>query len=226
MFEAPGLNLINPDSEYDSASSYSSPNFSSNSSPNPASSSSGLMYASMGLSAISAITSAFSQSAALKARGDYEATIANTNSKIAAFQAKQEIEAGGVEANRKNLQTEGQVGEVRARQGASGVDVASGSNTLVRTAIQNAGAQDELTIRNNAARRAWGYETEAIQDTYKGQFAKLTAKAQSEQTLLNGGLSAISGSLAIESNYLRFARYMSGGGGGEANVPFPERSKN
>lgn len=210
------LNLIDPDNEYGSATAYPFPK-AAPASPNIGAET---MYASMGLSAISAITHAFSQSSAIKAQGDYEQTISNTNAKIANLQAKEAEQAGDLAAAKENSKTQQTVSAVRAAQGASGVDVSSGSSALVREAIQGAGVQDELTLRNNAARQAWGYKTEAIQDTFRGQFARLTSRAQSEQSLLSGGLSAISGPLAIESNYLRFSRYM-GGGSGSNTQPFP-----
>lgn len=185
-----------------------------------------LMYASMGLSAISAITNAFSQSAAIRAQGDYESSIAATNAKIADIQERQTLEQGDIEASRQNLKTQAIVGSARAAQGTSGVDVSSGSPALVRAGIAQVGAVDELTIRNNAARKAWGYQVESLQDNYQGQFAELTAKAKSFQTLLGGGLQAVSGPLAIESNYLGFKRYMGVQGsseveGGSAGLPFP-----
>lgn len=210
------LDLIDSGNEYGSASSYS---FAPIPTSAPASSvGANTMYASMGLSAIGAITSAFTQSAAYKAQGDYEATVANTNAKLAQLQSKQTLEAGDIEASRKDLQTQQAVGATRAQQGASGVDVASGSSALVRNSIQSVGQQDELTIRSNAQKQAWGYQTEAMQDTFKGKFAQLTASAESEQSILNGGLKAISGPLSIESNYLRWSRGMTG----TSKLPFPE----
>lgn len=184
------------------------------------------MYAGMALSAIGSVVNAFSQSAADKAQGGYESSIANTNAAIASVQARQTLETGDIEASRENLKTQQAIGSERAAQGASGVDVASGSSALTRIGTAGVGAIDELTIRNNAARQAWGYQTQALSDTYQGQFAELSATAKSQQSLLTGGLQAVSGPLAIESNYLRFARYMGVGGSSEVNrgnagVPFP-----
>lgn len=188
-----------------------------------------LMYASMGLSAIGAITNALSESASIRAQGSYESSIANTNAAIAAVQERQTLQAGDIQASRENLKTQGIIGSERATQGASGVDVSSGSAAAVRSSTAGIGAIDELTVRNNAARQAWGYQTEAIQDTYQGKFAELTAKAKSFQTILSGGLEAVSGPLAIEANYLRFQRYLGVKGsreleGGGAGVPFPSVS--
>lgn len=181
------------------------------------------MLSSMGISAIGAIATGLESSSATKAQGDYEASISRTNAAIAGVQQRQALQIGDIEASRKNIQTESTVGSERAAQGASGIDVASGSSALIRASTEGVGAIDELTIRNNAARQAWGYQTEAIQDTYQGQFAKLTASAKSQQALLTSGLQAISGPLAIESNYLRWSRYMGGGATG-SGVPFPNAS--
>lgn len=172
----------------------------------------GLMYASAGIGAISSIVGAFTQSSAYKAQGDIEASIARTNSNIAKLQSKEAIEQGEIEASREDIKTNQIVGSVRATQGASGIDVASGSSALVRNSITSVGDQDELTIRNNAQRRAFGYQAQALQETGRGEFAQLTAKAQSTQSLINGGLQAIQVPLGIYANSLRWQRFEGGGG--------------
>ena len=175
------------------------------------------MYASMGLSAIGAVLSGFEQSNAYKAQGVVEASIAATNAKISDLQSSEVLEQGNIAASRVDRRATQDQASILARQGASGTDVGSGSNALVRNAVKSNAVDDELTIRNNAQRQAWGYKMQATADAYRGQFAQLTAKAESEQTLLNSGLKAISGPLSIESNYLRWSRGM----GGNSSVPFP-----
>lgn len=173
------------------------------------------LYLSMGLSSLGNILNTITQVSAARARGEYESGIAQTNATIARIQAKQALEAGDVMASRANTKTRSIVGSVRAQQGASGIDINSGSSALVRNSVQAAGAEDELTIRTNAARRAWGYETEAIENTYRGQFAKLTAESEADQTLLTGGLKTVSGPFSI------WARSKTYGSGGTNNrLPF------
>lgn len=181
-----------------------------------------LMIPSMVISSAGSIATLLGQVRSAKAQGDYEQSIARTNTKLAEFQGKQVLEEGDIEASRERLKAELTQGAQRAAQGASGTDVNAGSNVLTRLSTENIGAMDELTIRNNAARRAWGYHTEAIQDTYKGQFARLTADAQVHQSILTGGLKAIEGPTSIYANYLRFSRWMQGGSGANTSVPFPE----
>jgi hypothetical protein len=185
---------------------------------------SSLMMGSAGMSAISSIAGAFEQSAAIKARGEYQSIIGGINAKIANLKSREVLEQGDIAASRQNLKTDATVGAERAIQGASGTDVATGSNALVRTATQGAGAMDELTIRNNAQRQAFGYQTEAISDTAAGQMAKFEASAQSKQTFLTGGLSAISEPMQMYSKYLYYQRWLGGTAGGGSGVPFPNAS--
>jgi len=214
----PSLDLIDPNNEFQSAASYQFPT----STPPKTNWAEGEMYGAMGVSALSALISGFSQSSAARAQGDIQASVARTNAAIARLQAKQTIEAGSAEASKINQRTAQTVGSLRAAQGASGIAVNSGSNALITNAVTGMGMQDELTIRNNAARRAWGFETQAIQDTYKGQFEQLTGNAAARQSLLTGGLKAISTPLAIESNYLRWSRSQ----GGITSTPFPDAGMN
>lgn len=171
----------------------------------------GGLYASMGASAASSILTGYSQARAYRAAGAYQQALAETNATMAETAAEQTIQAGGVAASRKNLETKARVGEELAQQGASGVSVGSGSAAMVRNATSLAGDIDELTIRNNASRAANGYKVQAIEDRYRGRFAQLTARSEANQSLINAGLGAISGPLAIQSNYLRYARMNTGG---------------
>lgn len=212
MFEAPAapsLDLIDPNNVYQSATAYDlKPNLATSFDTMPRNA----MYAAMGISAISSVITAIGSARAAKMQGDYEASIAATNARIARLQASQVLEAGDAEVSKELTKTSQTVGAVRAVQGASGTDVGKGSNVIVRGAIQEMGAMDALTIKNNAARQAWGLETEALQDTFKGQYAKLTAGVKAQQTILTGGLQAVSGPLGIESNYMRWSRSLRGGG--------------
>lgn len=180
---------------------------------------SGTMGASMLVGSISSIATAYSQSQALKSAGVYQNTIAQTNAKLAGVEAQQAVQQGDIAASKQNLQTQAAVGEAKAQQGTSGVDVGSGSAALVRLGATQAGLTNETTIRNNAQRQAWGYQVQATQDVYQGKFAQMSADNQAEQTLLSGGLQAVSGPLSTYSNYLMWARRS--GSVGTGTVPYP-----
>lgn len=180
---------------------------------------SNLMEASMATSAISSISTGFENAAAIKAQGAYASSIANTNAAMANLKAKQTLEAGDVAAGRAEAKTQVTIGAARAAGGASGIDVNKGSPAMTQASIATAGGIDVATIKNNAARAAWGYQTQGIEDTFQGQFETLTAKAKSEQTLATGGLQVIAGPLGMYSQSALWQyRY---GMKGQPGMPFP-----
>lgn len=170
-------------------------------------------------SAFSSIGSAYAQSRAISAQGDYQKAVADTNANLANIEGEQAIQAGDFAASRKSVETRNAVSTELARGGASGISVGSGSSALTRIGTDLAGKIDLLTIKNNAARQAWGYKTQALNDTFSGQISKMTAASRSQQTLLNGGLEAVRGPLSIYANsQLLQRRY----GGGNSDVPYPD----
>lgn len=181
------------------------------------SSAAGMTGAFMAISAISSISTAYSQSRALKAAGDYQETVANTNAEIANIETEQILSSADASVSRRDMARRAMIGSARARAGASGTDVNSGSNALITIGEDFAGKIDALTIRNNAARAAWGYKVQSQQDTFEGQFAKMTANNQAQQRLLTGGVQAIQEPIGIYSSYAKWSRSMSGG---RSEVPF------
>lgn len=186
-----------------------------------ASQSTAMMNASMAASAISPIVGTIQQVGAIKAQSSYAETIARTNAAMGKLKAFQAIEAGDVASARKASEVRQTVGSLKATQGGSGVDVNVGSPAATRSDIEKAGAIDVLTIKNNATRAAWGYETQSIEDTFQGQMTRLTGNVKAQQSIASGGLQAISGPLSIYGNYLRWSRYMGGGGGGGSGIVMP-----
>lgn len=180
------------------------------------------MDASMATSSFSALAGGFENAAALKAQGSYASSIANTNAAMANLKASQITQAGDIEASRKNLEAEGAAGTARAMEGGSGVDVNKGSPLQLQAGIRTAGAIDENTIRLNAARSAWGYQTQATEEQYTGQMEQLTAKQRAIQSLATGGIQAIAGPMGMyaQSSLWQY-RY---GLKGQSGVPFPGQS--
>ncbi len=128
-----------------------------------------------------------------EAMGRYEKSAFDENARIAGLQATDATARGDVEAGRVHLDTTQRMGATKAALASQGVDVGSGSALDVQASEAGLGALDEMMVRNNAAREAWGYSTEAINFRKQGELAELggknTAKAykaQSVSTLLTG----------------------------------------
>ncbi len=95
------------------------------------------------------------------ANAAYQAQVAANNQKTAMQNAGMETQSGEIEASNMGLKTRAAVGQVKAKQAASGVDVNSGSAPKVRAAVSELGTLDAMTIRSNAAKKAYGYEVAA-----------------------------------------------------------------
>lgn len=99
----------------------------------------------------------------------YQAAVAKMNQQIAKQNAGFALATGEVQAQQMGMKTRAVIGQTKADQGASGLDVNSGSTTKVRESEAEVGAEDAATIRSNAARKAYGYEVTAAQDEAQGK---------------------------------------------------------
>lgn len=130
---------------------------------------------------------------------NYRAGIADMNSRIAKQNADYTRNQGEVEARRSGMKTAETVSKQKTIQSGSGLDVNFGSTAAVRDSTSDLGYEDQTTIRETAARRAYGYEVEAenlrtqagIERT-SGSNAKKSALLKTLGTVL-GTASSVSG---------------------------------
>lgn len=149
-----------------------------------------LTAAVVSLAALSAVNS-YSQSKAQKSQGDFQSQQLEANARIADIQADDAIKRGESEAKAHRRRVRLQIGEQRAGLAAQGLDLESGSALDIQKDTAGFGAEDEVTIKNNAFREAWGYKVQANDYRTGSQFTKMSSKTQSRQTLMTGGLSAL-----------------------------------
>jgi hypothetical protein len=133
----------------------------------------------------------------------YQANIARMNADIARQNAVYESNLGEVQAQQQGMKTRAVIGQTKATQGASGLDLNSGSAVEVRASEAELGAEDQATIRSNAARRAYGFQVEAAQDTAQ---ASLLDKASSNAEIggfIDAGTSILGGGGSLSSRWLK-----------------------
>jgi hypothetical protein len=148
------------------------------------------------------------QSAAAAAR--YNATIEKNNATIAKQNAAIAGEAGSFQAYQVGQKTRSEVGTIAANQAAGGIDVNKGSAVDVRSSAAELGELDALTVRSNAAREAYGYQTQA--DTHTAQSNLDLFEAANDQTAGTiGAASTFLGSAG--SAALNFRKYQLEAGG-------------
>lgn len=135
------------------------------------------------------------QAGALSAKGNYDAAVATGNANIATLQGKFATENGDIEAVNARTQAGVMQGKQRAAFGAQGIDVNSGSASATQANTAGMGALDAMTIKNNAWKQAWGYQTQATNYTAQSAFDKLSGETAAGSTLLTGGLQFLQGGM-------------------------------
>jgi hypothetical protein len=143
------------------------------------------------------------QAAAAKAQGEYESNIDNQNASLADAQAQDALQRGQVDESRQRMATRQNIGSSRAALAAQGVDISSGSAADVQASEAGLGELDALTIRNNAAREAWGYTVEGINYRQQGKLAKFGGQQAAAGYTANSYSSLLSGAAQTYGIYQR-----------------------
>jgi hypothetical protein len=95
---------------------------------------------------------------------NYKAGVAQINSQIDLQNADYAVNQGEQQSLAYGMKESQQIGQTRAVQGASNIDVNSGSNAAVQSSEKAVGAIDTTTIRSNAAKVAYDYDTKSTMD--------------------------------------------------------------
>lgn len=142
------------------------------------------------------------QAEAANQAAEYNAKIQERNAEIAEMQAVSAEERGKVTEREHRLRVSGLKGSQRVSAAASGVLVDEGSPLAILqdTAVQ--GELDILTIRQNTAREAWGFRTQAGGFTAQARLAR--ARRVSPGMALTTTL--VSGASRLGSQFVGFER--------------------
>lgn len=138
--------------------------------------------AAVGLYAVNTILSAIAQHQAAKARkklAEYRATVAR-------YQADDAIARGEMAVRRSRVRGRQLTSTARASLAGQGVDLGIGSAVDVEADIAYLTKFDEIIIRNNAAREAWGYRVQAAEGGYQGRLAQREGELGAVTTILGG----------------------------------------
>lgn len=125
---------------------------------------------------------AIQQAQASAASQRYNAKVQDMNAELSERQAKDALERGAVEEQRKRQQVQAILGQQQAAMAANGVDLSFGSplDTIVDTSVM--GELDALTIRTNTARESYDYKVQAV-----NQRAGATLNRMGARAALTGG---------------------------------------
>ena len=102
--------------------------------------------------------------AAQQQQFNYQSAVAQINSKIDLQNRDYAVNQGEQQATTYGMKEAQAAGQIRAGQGASNLDVNSGSAAQVQASEKEVGAIDTTTIRSNAAKVAFDYQTKSTMD--------------------------------------------------------------
>lgn len=154
--------------------------------------------------AATAAYGAYSSGQASSAAAKYNSQTAANNAAIATQNARFAAEEGEVNVANEQQKTRAELGGILANQGASGVDVNSGSAVDVRSSAAETGELNAINIRANAARQAYGYETQAASDMGQSALDKSQAGNDTTAGYIGAGSTLLTGAGQAGSTYQNY----------------------
>lgn len=142
---------------------------------------------------------AYNQSKATQQAYDYQAAVNRNNAQIAEWQARDAITRGQKAEQAQRLKTAQLKSSQRASFAARGVSLAEGSAANILQDTDFMGNVDALTIRDNAAREAWGHRVQA--GNYAADADALSARAASESPAGKAFTSLLTSGGAVASSW-------------------------
>lgn len=100
---------------------------------------------------------------------------------------------GRSESDWARVETQQLIGTQRAAQAASGGEVNTDTNALIQQDTAQLGELDALTISNNAAREAYGYNVEAASNLQNAKRIKKAGKNAVLTSVIGGALGGVGG---------------------------------
>ena len=119
--------------------------------------------------------------------GKFQQQVAKNNAKTAEIARDNEMRQGAIEDQQQRWKIRALMGKQSAGIGANNVVSSSGSALDILGETAMFGEVDLKTIRNNAARRAWGYDVEKQNSLSEGKLAKYGGNMTAAGTLLSTG---------------------------------------
>ena len=126
-------------------------------------------------------------------QGQQAEAVGRYNATVAQQQATAARQAAAADAETKRRQYERILGAQRARYGASGVIGSEGSPLLVMMQSEEEAALDVARVRYGGTAQAYGLESEARLQRFRGSYARRQSYLQASGAILKGVGQAYSG---------------------------------
>lgn len=178
----------------------------------------GIMF---GAKALFDVIGGVKEAEAQREQAKYQKHMADLNAKLAEDQGKEAIQAGDLEANALARKADQVKGAQRVGYAGQGVDVNTGVAAEMQADTEALSQIDQVTIKTNAWRQAWGYKVEALNSRSRGEFSRIAGEKAANNTLMTAGIRGL-GDVIQGASYIP----KGGGGGGGATSPWygPKRT--
>lgn len=165
--------------------------------------------ASMGGSVLASVVSAIGAYVGgqnTQAMNNYQARVAQINAGVAGEQAAAETVAGNIRAETSGLRTAQRMGETRAGIGAGNLDIGSGSAKQVLSSEAEVGQFEQSTIRNEAARKAYGYQVSGFGDVAQANLDIAAGHGARTEAAFNVATSLLGGATQVSDKWTRYGQ--------------------
>jgi hypothetical protein len=137
------------------------------------------------ITAAAQATSGAASAAGQVRAGRFNAKVDEFNAKVATMQAGDALRRGTVATQDLRQQTMKLKGAQRAALAAQGIVVDQDTAADLITDTDTASARDEQTIRVNAAREAWGYQVQALDERTRAKVERATSRSDAAGTIMS-----------------------------------------
>lgn len=164
-----------------------------------------------GAGAASSAIGSYYSAQANKSSLNQTADMADINARMSESAAQATLLTGQREVQKSQIATANLKGTQRASLAANGVDLGEGSAKDILTSTDVMGEADANTLQANAVRSAWGYRTQAVNQTNQANMSRAAASAISPSTSAVTSLLGSAG--AVASNWYQYNKAGTFGGG-------------
>lgn len=155
-------------------------------------------------SAVIGAVGAYRQGEAQAQQARYQAAVARNNQIIAQQNAQLAKQQGAVKEQMEREKTAQTLGKQRAALAASGVTLDSGSPLRLQEDTARLGETDALTIRNNAARQAYGFQSQASDYGAQAGVDESSAENASTAGMFGVASSLIGGASSVSEKWAMY----------------------
>lgn len=131
----------------------------------------------------------------------YNAAVARNNAQMAEYQAQDAISRGNKAAEDHSRKVAALAGTQRASLAGRGLDLSEGTPVDILTDTELLGQYDQNTIKDNAAKEAWGARVQS--SNYSAQAGMYKTQASNISPLMAAGGSLLGGAASIADKWYR-----------------------